>query len=104
MSGSKRTWTPTTPTNPCDQLSFRSSVNSPQPSVISGLNQGDILQVVLQTLPQTAVVVQHQGATAGALVGTKVNSLINCLQNGYQFVAEVLEVAGGRCTVEVRPA
>jgi hypothetical protein len=104
MSGSKRTWTPTTPTNTCDQLSFRSSINSPQPSVISGLNKGDILKVVLQTIPQTAVVVEHQGTTAGALVGTKVNSLINCLQNGYQFVAEVLEVAGGRCTVEVRPA
>jgi hypothetical protein len=63
-----------------------------------------VLNVRLQTTPQTAVVVEHKGAVAGALTGVKISSLINCLQNGYAFEAEVISVVGGKCTVEVKPA
>ncbi len=97
-------WTPSSPSNPCGELSFRSVVNSPQPAVISRLVVGDVLEVKLQTNPQNAVVVEHQGTVAGALTGTKVNALINCLQNGYTFEAEVISIVGGNCNVEVRAA
>jgi hypothetical protein len=97
-------WTPSAPSSPCDELSFRSIVNSPQPAVISQLSQGDVLNVRLQAAPQTAVVVEYNGAVAGTLAGVQVSSLINCLQNGYDFVAEVRSIVGGKCTVEVRPA
>jgi len=96
-------WTPSTPSNTCDQLSFTSIVNSPQPAV-RGLSPGVVLNVRLQTAPQTAVVVEHHGITVGALTGAKISSLINCLQNGYTFVAAVISVVGGKCTVEVKPA
>lgn len=104
MGGSGSTsWTPTPPRDPCGTLSFRAVINSPQPPIIRQLQVGDVLEVKLQTHPQIAVIVEHQGSVAGALTGTKVNSLINCLQNGYEFEAEVHSLSGGNCTVDVRP-
>jgi hypothetical protein len=96
-------WTPTPASNPCHTLSFRSAVNSPQPPLLAKLKVGSVLKVRLQTSPQTAVVLEHKAKTVGALTGPKVARLINCLQNGYTFEAEVLSVAGGECEVEVRP-
>lgn len=105
MAGSGSSdWTPSTPSSPCDQLSFTAIINSPQPVVIGGLKQGDVLNVRLQSAPQTAVVVEYNGAVAGALTGVKIASLINCLHNGYTFSAEVISVVGGKCTVEVKPS
>jgi acetamidase/formamidase len=97
-------WTPSTPSDSCDQLHFTSIVSSPQPAVVSGLKKGDVLNVKFQTAPQTAVLVEHKGAVAGTLTGVKISNLINCLQNGYAFEAEVTSVVGGKCTVEVKPA
>ena len=103
MSGSGSVgWTPSTPKNRCDQLSFLSTISSPQPAVIVQLSLGDELRVKLQVAPQTAVVVEYKGSVAGALTGTQLSSLINCLQNGYDFVAKVTAIGGGKCTVEVR--
>ena len=101
-SGSGR-WTPSAPSNPCDKLSFLAIVNSPQPAVIATLSQGDLLDVKLQAAPQTVVVVLHQGAVVGTFTGLQVASLINCLQNGYEYNAKVISVVGGKCTIEVGP-
>jgi hypothetical protein len=90
--------------NPCEKLSFQSVVNSPQPAVIMTLKVGFVLDVRLQTTPHVAVVVSYKGNLAGALTGTKVAALINCLQNSYKFKADVMSITGGNCQVEVRPA
>ncbi|MGD1091633.1 MAG: hypothetical protein ABSB35_06515 [Bryobacteraceae bacterium] len=63
---------------------------------------GVVLNVVLQVAPQTAIVVEYNGAVAGALTGTKITNLINCIQNGYDFTAEVISIVGGKCTVKVK--
>jgi hypothetical protein len=96
-------WTPTPAGNPCDTLSFRAAVNSPQPALLAKLKVGSVLTVKLQTSPQTAVIVELKTKTVGALTGPKVARLINCLQNGYTFEADVISVTGGECQVEVRP-
>jgi hypothetical protein len=103
MGGSGSGWTPTPAGNPCNTLSFRSAVNSPQPALLANLKVGSVLKVKLQTSPQTAVIVEHKTKTVGALTGPKVARLIDCLLNGYTFEADVLSVAGGECQVEVRP-
>jgi len=94
--------TPSAPSNPCDQLSFFSVITSPQPAVIGQLGVGAVLNVALQATPQTAIVVDYNGAVAGALTGTKITNLISCLQNGYDFTAEVISIVGGKCTVRVK--
>lgn len=103
MSGSgSGGWSPTTPSNSCERLVFRASVNSPQPQVISKLKVNDVLDVRLQTTPTFAVVVEFLGQTAGSLTGTQVNTLINCLQNSYQYHATVVSISGGNCVVDVQ--
>lgn len=94
-------WRPTTPSSPCERVRFRAEVNSPQPEVISTLVVGHVLDVALWTAPAIAVVVLYQGAFAGALTGTQVNGLIECLQNGFTYSASVVSISGGKCTVEV---
>lgn len=102
MSGSgSRGRTPTVPSSPCERLTFRATINSPQPAIIGRLTVGDILLVQLQTTPTPAVVVLHNGAIAGALTGPKVNELVKCIQNGFQYQAEVMALQGGSCTVDV---
>ena len=105
MSGSgSRGWAPTPPSSPCGNISFRAVINSPQPAVIAILQPGAILQVKHQTLPTNAVIVEYAGQLVGALTGTKINQLINCLLDGFSFEAEVVEVRGGTCIVDVRSA
>jgi hypothetical protein len=51
--------------------------------------------------PTPAVVVELNGIIVGALTGAQLNSLVNCLQNGYTYEATVVAIAGGNCTVQV---
>jgi hypothetical protein len=95
-------WAPTAPSNSCERIAFRATLNSPQPAVIATLKVGDVLDVVLQTVPTNAVIAEFNGLLAGALTGTQVNALVNCLQNGYQYNATVVSISGGHCVIAVR--
>jgi hypothetical protein len=97
-------WQPTAPSNPCERVAFRAVINSPQPAVVLTLTAGDVLDVKLQTTPTNAVITEFAGKLVGALTGTQVNALINCLQNGFSYTATVVSVVGGVCTVDVRLA
>jgi hypothetical protein len=101
-SGSGGSWVPTAPSNQCVRLAFRASINSPQPNIVSSLTIGNVLDVKLQTTPTIAVIAVLAGTAVGALTGTQVNALVNCIQNGYRYEATVVAVVGGKCTVDVR--
>lgn len=102
MAGSgSRGWTPTAPSNQCERIVFRATINSPQPGILPTLTAGDALDVRLQTSPTIAVIAELSGTVVGALTGTRVNELVNCIQNGYQYTATVVIVVGGKCTVDV---
>ncbi len=96
-------WSPSPPQNPCNTLAFRAPLNSPQPAVLAQLSVGSLLTVSLAPTPQAAVYISYLGQVAGSLTGQKIISLINCIQNGYQFQAEVISIVGGLCTVDVGP-
>lgn len=102
MGGSGSTgWVPTAPSNQCERLAFRAIINSPQPGIIPSLTTGNVLKVKLQTTPTIAVIAELAGTLVGALTGTRVNELVNCIQNGYEYEATVVAVVGGKCTVDV---
>lgn len=96
-------WTPTSPTDKCSTLAFEAQLNSPQAAILATLVIGEYLAVDLSALPKQVVQVIKNGVVVGALTGTQTPQLIGCLQNGYSFQAEVLNVAGGMCTVRVSP-
>lgn len=93
-------WSPTVPSSPCERLSFRANINSPQPA-LSSVSVGDRLDLSLQTSP-LSVIALFNGTIVGSITGPSISGLINCMQNGYQYEAEVLTISGGNCSVLVR--
>ncbi len=88
----------------CASLIFRTTLNSPDPTVLNDLAENDVLSV-RRTGPgnRRIVAVTEQGATAGSITHGKQVDLLRCLEDGVPFVARVERVSGGACDVQVRP-
>lgn len=96
-------YAPTAPANPCENIKFNASVNSPQPDVLDNLVPGEQLSVQVMEGGQ-GVVVLYKGIVVGALTGSRVAQLLNCLLMGFDYQASVVEISGGQCLVRVEGA
>lgn len=85
----------------CSSIRFTAVLNSPQPSVISTLSAGDVLEVSIHSGSSISVVVSKNGTPAGSITGQYLSDLLSCIQNGYDYEATVISISGGQCTVEV---
>jgi hypothetical protein len=78
--------------------------------VLKTLSVGDVLSVELHKNPSgakssiVAVVKKPKIAIAGSITSTIAPKLIECIGNGFKYVALVKGLRGGQCTVEIRPA
>lgn len=90
-------------TEDCANLFEQTTLNSPNPAVITQLKPGDILALHLQTPRGPVIAVTDGGDTAGSITSAILARLITCLDAGHQFIALVLAVQGGACDVEIRP-
>lgn len=84
----------------------RTPLNSPQAAVVSGLRQGDQLEVVLTGQSLVAMrpgTTGQPGQIAGSLTPRSLASLLECMSQGREYVAVVLQIRGAFCEVEVRP-
>jgi hypothetical protein len=92
------------PSNRCGDFDERLPLSSPKAAVLRNVAVGDVLDVIAYQHRNLAptVVALHGGQIAGSILSTRSPFLIRCLQNGHEFEAEVLELAGGLCTVQVR--
>jgi hypothetical protein len=95
-------YVPTAPANPCGRLSFQATVSSPKPNVVSQLSVGSVLDVLLNAQGQ-GVVLEHNGQTVGALIGSHVAQLVNCINSGFDYQATVVQLNGGHCVVRIDP-
>lgn len=78
-------------------------LNSPVPAVVAGLSVGDILLVDLETQPRNRVVAKSAaGAVAGAITSVSLVDIIECIQNGSVYEAEVLSINSGKVEIEIR--
>jgi hypothetical protein len=87
----------------CQKLRFGATLQSPQPDAVEAIVIGEVLDVVLVGGAGTTPVIEVQrsdGTTVGALID-HVTELLRCLQDDFQFVAEVLEISGGAVRVSV---
>lgn len=85
----------------CPNIKFTAVLNSPQPNVLNTLKIGDILSVSIQSGSSISVVVTSNKGIAGSITGQYLSDLISCMQNGYEYVAKVVSINGGKCDVEV---
>lgn len=103
MSGSGGgSWT--TPTgDSCERLTSETALTSPDRAVISQLSVGTMLNVEVDNSGARPVVrAAYQGQVAGSITSSIIQRLVECIGDGYQYVAEVLSVQGGTCRVRVR--
>ena len=103
MSGSSGgPWT--TPTgDSCDRLTSETTLTSPNRDVISQLNKGMLLDVEVDKSGARPVVrAMLNGQVAGSITSSIIQKLVECIDNGYSYVAEVISVQGGTCRVRVR--
>jgi hypothetical protein len=93
---------PVSPT-PCEDLAFRTTLQSPVEDVVSRLQKGDVLDLELRNLQGAPVVIAGSAnGDAGSITG-RMPELIRCLQAGAEFVAEVVSVDDGLVVVDVKP-
>jgi hypothetical protein len=89
----------------CGDLRFAATLQSVQPDAVAELSVDEILHVALRTdgHPPVIEVRTTGGVVVGALI-QRVPDLLRCIQAGYEYVAQVLQIDGGNVRVEVRGA
>lgn len=78
-------------------------LEAPVPEVADELQVGDELDLQLREGESVqVVVVDSLGRDAGAILA--IGRLLECLREGFRFIAKVTSVDGGAIRVEVRPS
>jgi hypothetical protein len=87
----------------CGDLRFVAVLQSVQADAVADLSVGALLDVALRAdgHPPVIEVRSAEGVLVGALI-QRVTELLRCLQDGFQYVAEVLSIDGGHVRVELR--
>ncbi len=86
----------------CANFFERTVINSPNPAVLKTLKVGDVLQVTVDA-KRVVKVVTDSGDVAGSVTSARMLQLINCIEDGFTYVAIVKSIDGGRASVEIRP-
>lgn len=87
----------------CEAIRFETVLASPQQTVVASLVLGQVLPLRLGSQQNRPVVdaVTDAGGRAGSIISTHLTQLIECLQRGHDYVAEVRDLNGGTCRVLV---
>jgi hypothetical protein len=85
----------------CELLIMKTNLASPDPVVLATLKKGDELEVVSAS-PTGPAQAMAKGKIAGSIVTPQLMLLLNCIEQGFNYVAIVRRLDGGLCEVEVR--
>lgn len=89
-------------TDACERLHFETALMSPQPAT-STLSVGDVLELRLGQQQNRPIVevINGSGVLLGTITSAHVTTLIECMQRGHRFVADVIRMLSGTCRVTV---
>ena|ERR1700693_3630513 len=91
------------PPAPCN-IVVATTVNSPNRAVLATVRPGDTLDVdVLPGPPIQLVANTANGVVLGSLTPPSLPQIVQCIQQGYQYLAVVTDIRGGACSVQVQP-
>lgn len=88
------------PSDPCD-ITETAPVNSPQPNVVRTLSIGDRLMVQIAGAPRRSLQLVAAAGVAGSLTHRGALALVNCIDAGNAYEAEVIALNGGQVTVRI---
>ena len=83
----------------CDSISFNTDINSPQVDAIRGLKARDRLSVVLDN--DKVVIQRDAGDILGSVNWSSIARLIECLREGFEYVAVVRDIQDGLIRVHI---
>jgi hypothetical protein len=77
---------------------------SPQADALNSIRVGDVLRVGLQRVQEHrfVAVLDPAGRIVGTVGSDRAIQLIDCLDRGYTYAADVLGIDGGACRVLIR--
>lgn len=88
----------------CDRLTLEVQLGSPQQAVIDQIEIGATLEVAVQLVGTSmVVVVLHRGQVAGGIAHSSIQRLRECINEGTVYVATVLSKNGGQVRVRITP-
>lgn len=91
------------PGDSCERLMSETTLTSPDRVIVSQLRQGTLLDVEVDNSGMRPVVrAMYDGKAAGSITSSIIQRIVECIEKGYDYVAEVLSVQGGTCKVRVR--
>lgn len=91
------------PTDDCARLAQQTTLNSPDKAVLGRLQKGDVLDVRVTKVGKGVIVeALRNGQVAGSITSSIIQRLAECVEKGYEYVAEVIDVQGGACRIHVR--
>ena len=86
----------------CASLFETTIINSPDPDVISKLTVNDNLAVTLDA-KRILKVVTDSNEIAGSITSARMLQIIDCIEQGFSYIAIVKSISGGRVEIEIRP-
>ena len=90
-------------TDPCN-IDEIAPINSPQPAVIRALSVGDRLDVQVTGAPRRILQLVAGAGVAGSLTHRGALNIVNCIDAGNGYEAEVITINGGQVTVRITRA
>jgi hypothetical protein len=99
--GSKRggSGTGVSPLTNCRNVDLYVDLTSPKPA-IEDVSEGDVLRV--RVYGESVLVITEDEKPVGAISEIWTDDLIDCIEEGYSYEAEVLTLHRGTCRVNVR--
>jgi hypothetical protein len=86
----------------CEDLVINTNLASPQALIVNNLNEGDILSIHAITDQGPIQALDENGQVAGTIISREQVRLLNCINKGTQYEAEVISVGNGQCQVQIR--
>ena len=87
----------------CADIFVETTLASPNPEIIGKLKANEQLTLQLQGERGPLLAVTKEGEIAGSIASSSLARIIRCISEGYNFIAIVKLVSGGRCDIEIRP-
>lgn len=88
------------PIKNCGNISFNTDINSPQENALNGLEEDDVLNVILNN-NKVVVVRNDTNDTVGSINWASVRRLIECIEEGYEYIATIRSIQDGLIKVHV---
>jgi len=86
------------------KLDIITHIASPNPAVIAILKEDDLLDVVLQAARGPVVLITKAKQIAGGILPDAIAELIQCMSEGNEYKARVIEKKGGNVQVRIKNA